>query len=162
MNNHETDEAPCRCTVKAEEQPLAAGRASVSRKRPAGPLALTLWRKACEFDHVATDSTFLVFSGNNPYSAACLLLRLSPGGSRSGLAFPRSLRLVTQPMEHDWATRLVAAERYLLGELSDAERDQFEEHFFDCPACAEEVRAGAIFEANARAVFALSGPPAVG
>jgi len=47
-----------------------------------------------------------------------------------------------------------AAERYLLGEFSDAERDRFEEHFFDCPACAEEVRAGAIFEANARAVLA--------
>jgi hypothetical protein len=57
-------------------------------------------------------------------------------------------------MGHEDATRLMAAERYLLGELSDAERDEFEEHFFDCPACAEDVRAGAIFEANARAVFA--------
>ncbi len=57
-------------------------------------------------------------------------------------------------MEHELATRMRAVERYLLGELSDAERDQFEEHFFDCQACAEEVRAGAIFEANARAVFA--------
>jgi putative zinc finger protein len=56
-------------------------------------------------------------------------------------------------MEHDQATRMQAAERYLLGELSDADRDQFEEHFFDCQACAEEVRTGAIFEANARAVF---------
>lgn len=57
-------------------------------------------------------------------------------------------------MEHDQATGLRAAERYLLGELSDAERDEFEQHFFDCPACTEEVRAGAIFAANARAVFA--------
>lgn len=67
-------------------------------------------------------------------------------------------------MEHDQATRMQAAERYLLGELSDAERDQFEEHFFDCQACAEEVRTGAIFEANARAVFVDQArqPPAPG
>jgi hypothetical protein len=67
-------------------------------------------------------------------------------------------------MEHDQATRMQAAERYLLGELSDAERDQFEEHFFDCRACAEEVRTGAIFEANARAVFVEQDrrPPVVG
>lgn len=57
-------------------------------------------------------------------------------------------------MEHEEATRIQAAERYLLGELSEAERDRFENHFFDCPACAEDVRAGAIFEANARAVLA--------
>ncbi|HYM11096.1 MAG TPA: zf-HC2 domain-containing protein [Bryobacterales bacterium] len=53
----------------------------------------------------------------------------------------------------------MAAERYLLRELSDAERDQFEEHFFDCPACAEDVRMGAIFEANARQVFANQPTP---
>ena len=57
-------------------------------------------------------------------------------------------------MGHEEANRIEAAERYLLGELSDAERDQFEEHFFGCQACAEDVRTGAIFEANARAVLA--------
>jgi len=57
-------------------------------------------------------------------------------------------------MGHEEATRMLAAERYLLGELKGAERNEFEDHFFDCPVCAEEVRAGAIFEANARAVFA--------
>lgn len=31
-------------------------------------------------------------------------------------------------------------ERYLDGELSEAERDRFEEHFFACPACLEELR----------------------
>jgi putative zinc finger protein len=56
-------------------------------------------------------------------------------------------------MEHDEATRLRAPERYALGELTDTERDQFEEHFFDCPACADEVRISAIFDANARSVF---------
>jgi hypothetical protein len=57
-------------------------------------------------------------------------------------------------MEHEQATLIQAPERYLLGELSDAERDRFEEHFFDCAACAEEVRTGVLFEANAQAVFA--------
>ncbi len=56
-------------------------------------------------------------------------------------------------MEHQEAIETKAAERYLLGELSGAERDGFEEHFFDCQACAENVRAGAIFQANARAVL---------
>ena len=57
-------------------------------------------------------------------------------------------------MEHEPATQLMPTERYLLGELTDVERDQFEDHFFDCPACAEDVRQGVIFMANARAVFA--------
>ena len=57
-------------------------------------------------------------------------------------------------MEHQEAIQMLAAERYLLGELTDAERDQFEEHFFDCPECAEDVRGGNILTANLRAVFA--------
>ncbi len=57
-------------------------------------------------------------------------------------------------MEHHEAVETKAAERYLLGELSVAERDGFEEHFFDCRPCAENVRAGAIFQANVRAVLA--------
>jgi len=57
-------------------------------------------------------------------------------------------------MDHEEALRIQAPEKYLLGEFSELERDQFEDHFFDCQACAAEVRAGAVFEANARAVFA--------
>src|SRR5919198_3603093 len=56
-------------------------------------------------------------------------------------------------MDHKEAERTHAADRYLLGELSAGEREQFEEHFFSCPECAEEVRAGAVLRANARAVF---------
>ena len=47
-----------------------------------------------------------------------------------------------------------ATERYLLGELDEVERSAFEEHFFDCRECAEEVKAGAIFLENARKVLA--------
>jgi anti-sigma factor RsiW len=38
-----------------------------------------------------------------------------------------------------------AAERYLLGLMGEAERERYEEHFFDCPACAEAVRTTAAF-----------------
>jgi hypothetical protein len=55
-------------------------------------------------------------------------------------------------MEHDEAIRTQAAERYVAGELAFQEQDAFEEHFFDCPECAEEVRWEQIFAANARAV----------
>ena len=43
--------------------------------------------------------------------------------------------------------------RYLLGELSTSDQEAFEEHFFTCRECAEELEAGAIFTENARAVF---------
>lgn len=43
-------------------------------------------------------------------------------------------------MEHTQATSTHAAERYLLGELNDSEAEAFEEHFFDCVLCADDVR----------------------
>jgi|HubBroStandDraft_2_1064218.scaffolds.fasta_scaffold22527_3 hypothetical protein len=46
-------------------------------------------------------------------------------------------------MEHSEAVRLMATERYLLGELPPEMRDAFEEHFFECQECAFDVRAGA-------------------
>ena len=56
-------------------------------------------------------------------------------------------------MNHEMAVELHATERYLLGEFSPEEREAFEEHYFDCPECAGDVRAAAAFRANARAVF---------
>lgn len=56
-------------------------------------------------------------------------------------------------MEHRYATDTHAAERYLLGELSAEEKEDFEAHFFECSACADEVRTGAAFIENARAVL---------
>jgi Putative zinc-finger len=46
-------------------------------------------------------------------------------------------------MDHSEAVRLMATERYLLGEMSPETRDAFEEHFFECQECAFDVRAGA-------------------
>src|SRR5713226_5380168 len=56
-------------------------------------------------------------------------------------------------MDHETAVQTNAPERYFLGEMTGADRDGFEEHFFMCPECAEDVRALTVFAANARAVF---------
>jgi hypothetical protein len=56
-------------------------------------------------------------------------------------------------MDHADAIRSGAAEKYLLEELDDIERSEYEEHFFDCQECAEDVRSGAAFAANAKAVL---------
>lgn len=64
-------------------------------------------------------------------------------------------------MDHTDALKIQAAEKYLLNELSAEERDSFEDHYFSCSDCAEEVRAGAIFVANAREVVRSSMPTVV-
>jgi hypothetical protein len=43
-------------------------------------------------------------------------------------------------LEHTHAMELMAAEKYVLGELHDDDREQFEEHFFSCADCAQDVR----------------------
>ncbi len=54
-------------------------------------------------------------------------------------------------MDHETAIKIQAAERYVLDEFSPEERADFEEHFFGCPECADEVRAATILAANTRA-----------
>lgn len=48
-------------------------------------------------------------------------------------------------MNHQDALQEMAVERYLLGELSGVSLDSFEEHLFECPECATDVKAGATF-----------------
>ena len=48
-------------------------------------------------------------------------------------------------MSHEEALRLLAPERYLLCEFDDNLREAFEDHFFDCPDCAADLRAGITF-----------------
>lgn len=43
-------------------------------------------------------------------------------------------------MDHEVAAKTHAIERYLLGEMPTSERDAFEEHYFTCAECAEEIR----------------------
>lgn len=45
-------------------------------------------------------------------------------------------------MEHKDAVGTKAAERYLLGEMTEDERTLFEEHYFDCRVCAADVTEG--------------------
>jgi hypothetical protein len=57
-------------------------------------------------------------------------------------------------MDHLDAEQIKAVERYMLGDLTVSEVEEFERHFFDCPQCSEELRALTVFQENARAVFA--------
>jgi len=57
-------------------------------------------------------------------------------------------------MDHNEAVRQKATERYLLDELDPELRDQFEEHLFDCQDCALDVRAGAMFVEQSKALLA--------
>jgi hypothetical protein len=48
-------------------------------------------------------------------------------------------------MDHNQAIKEMAAERYLLNELTPELRDAFEEHAFNCPECALDLHAGSAF-----------------
>lgn len=56
-------------------------------------------------------------------------------------------------MRHPEAIRKFAAEKFLLGELSDSERQKFERHFFECSDCAEAVETAMLLVASTKAVF---------
>jgi anti-sigma factor RsiW len=54
-------------------------------------------------------------------------------------------------MNHEQAMKDQATERYLLGELPENERDAFEEHYFECEMCADEVKSAFAFKDAVRA-----------
>ncbi|HVP47749.1 MAG TPA: hypothetical protein VMT32_14240 [Bryobacteraceae bacterium] len=56
-------------------------------------------------------------------------------------------------MDHETAVKTQAAERYILDEFSPEDRTGFEEHFFECVECANDVRAASILAANTKAVI---------
>src|SRR6476646_10268927 len=53
-------------------------------------------------------------------------------------------------MEHEEAMNNLVAERYLLGELTENDRDAYEEHLFSCPVCFEQIKAGTEFVGHLR------------
>jgi len=57
-------------------------------------------------------------------------------------------------MDHEQAIQTQAAERYLLGEFSVAEQDEFAEHFFDCEECARDLRLTSLFVDTSKRVIA--------
>ncbi len=63
-------------------------------------------------------------------------------------------------MDHTVVVRQKMTERYLLDELDPELRDEFEEHYFDCPECAQDIRTGAEFVAHTKTVLADSSEPA--
>jgi hypothetical protein len=56
-------------------------------------------------------------------------------------------------MDHAAVVRQQMTERYLLDELDSETRDEFEAHFFDCPDCAHDVHAGALFVEQSKVVL---------
>lgn len=60
-------------------------------------------------------------------------------------------------MDHVEAVRSKAAERYLLGEMTPKAREEYEEHFFGCVECAQDVQAAAVFVDAARDVLGSEG-----
>lgn len=57
-------------------------------------------------------------------------------------------------MDHKTAVKIQAAERYVLDEFSPEQRTEFEEHYFGCTLCADDVKAATILAANAKVVIA--------
>ena len=57
-------------------------------------------------------------------------------------------------MEHEVVVRQQMTESYLLGELQEKDREEFEAHFFDCPECARDVRAAALFLEQSKMLMA--------
>ena len=64
-------------------------------------------------------------------------------------------------MNHEEATSNFTVERYLLGELTENDRDAYEEHLFSCPVCFEQVKAGTEFVGQVRQIGAEEAGPAV-
>jgi hypothetical protein len=56
-------------------------------------------------------------------------------------------------MDHAQAIQTQAAEKYLLGEFSAAEQDEFAEHFFDCEECARDLRLTSLFMDTSKRVM---------
>ena len=62
-------------------------------------------------------------------------------------------------MDHTAVVRDKMTERYLLNELESEMRDEFEEHYFDCPECALDVRAAHQFVQESKVVLAEEAEP---
>jgi len=54
-------------------------------------------------------------------------------------------------MTHADAIRTLAVERYLLDEMPEIERFAFEDHYFDCSECADDLRAGSTMRTGVKA-----------
>jgi len=62
-------------------------------------------------------------------------------------------------MDHIAVVREKMTEKYLLDELDGDLRDEFEQHYFDCPECALDVQAGVHFIEHSKDVLAEKPEP---
>jgi Putative zinc-finger len=60
-------------------------------------------------------------------------------------------------MDHKQSVELQLAVKYVLGELPAVQRDEYEDHYMDCPECAKDVYAAAALADTAREVFRQEG-----
>jgi hypothetical protein len=56
-------------------------------------------------------------------------------------------------MDHEVAIKTHAVERYLLGEMPASERDEFEEHYFLCAQCGDEIRSASELRRDMKAAL---------
>ena len=56
-------------------------------------------------------------------------------------------------MDHQTAVKIQATEKYILGELTAVEREEFEEHLSDCSRCMEDTHTADVLAVNMREVF---------
>jgi len=56
-------------------------------------------------------------------------------------------------MDHNEVVRQKLTEKYLLNELESEQRDEFEEHYFECPECALDIRAGSEFVESSKVIL---------
>jgi hypothetical protein len=59
-----------------------------------------------------------------------------------------------QTMDHDFAVKSEACEKYLLGELSTELRNAYEDHYFSCAECSMQLRSAVEMLGAARQIFA--------
>ena len=60
--------------------------------------------------------------------------------------------MTAKVINHEEAIKNLTAERYLLGELSEGDRDAYEEHLFSCPICFEQIKVGTEFVGHLRRI----------
>ena len=56
-------------------------------------------------------------------------------------------------MKHNRAVEDLAFESYLLGDMTFGERKAFEQHYFECAVCAEDLREASQFLEDAKRVL---------
>ncbi len=64
-------------------------------------------------------------------------------------------------MNHAEAVQTKTSEKYLLGELTASQEDEFAEHFFDCEECSNDLRMTSLFLQTTKKVLAEDRVPKV-